>query len=97
MTQWTITKDLLANPKADPGTNENAVGLVGPARAALTHTEIINHPQAKKFRLLDDDDVAYYEGVLVGDDEFAPLDDFGTPNAGCTSVEVWEHETWVRV
>ena len=94
MTQWTITKDLLANPKANPGTNENAVGLVGPDRATLTHDEIVKHPEAKQFRMYDDDDVLYYEGALVGWDEFAPLDDFGGPNAGCTRIDYFEHGEW---
>lgn len=36
MTQWTITKDLLAEPGSATGCNSNAVGLVGPRRATMT-------------------------------------------------------------
>jgi hypothetical protein len=40
------------------------------------------------FRLFDDDGNLYYEGRVFGDYEgFEPLDDFGTPNAGCTRIE----------
>ena len=93
MTQWTITKDMLAKP----GSSLNAVGLVGPRGATLTTAEIAAHPQAKQFRLLDDDHTVYYEGWLVGDDEFAPLDDFGEPSAGCTAVEILENGKWIML
>lgn len=89
MTQWTITVDNFADPSAKPGTNANAVGIVGPRGAKLTKEEIVAHPEGKKFRMLDDDRVVYYEGVLVGDDDFAPLDDFGAPNAGCVDIQYY--------
>ena len=93
-TQWTITKDNTAEPGATPGTNINAVGTVGPHSATLTAAEIVAHPDAKQFRLLDDDGTVYYEGYVVGEDEFAPLDDFGEANAGCTVVEILEDGFW---
>lgn len=98
MNAWTITKDYLADPLARPCTNSNAVGIVGGTRGAmLTAQQIIDHPDAKRFRMLDDDGETYYEGFLVGDDEFAPLDNFGEPNAGCTSIQVQENGAWVEV
>lgn len=41
------------------------------------------------FRLRDDDGELYYSGYAREDmeDEFAPLDDYGLPNAGCTTIE----------
>ena len=39
-TQWTITKDLLADADAKPGTNANAVGMVGPSTATLPAANI---------------------------------------------------------
>jgi len=97
MTCWTITKDYLADPNARPGTNSNAVGVVGgPCGVMLTAQQIIEHPDAKRFRMLDDDGEINYEGFLVGD-EFTPLDDFGEPNAGCTSIQVQENGAWVYV
>ena len=97
MNAWTITRDYFADPDAKRGTNSNAVGIVGPCAARLTAQQIIEHPDAKRFRMLDDDGEIYYEGYLVGDDEFAPLDDFGEPNAGCTSIQVQENGAWVFV
>jgi hypothetical protein len=44
----------------------------------------------------DDDGDVYYLGKCSHRDVFAPLDNFGAPNAGCTSIEykndagVWE-------
>jgi hypothetical protein len=89
MTSWTITKDLLGNGE------EN--GVTGPRNAALNADEIKAHPDAVEFRMKDDDGEVYYYGKLVGDDLFAPLDDFGMPNAGCTSVEVKEDGQWTTV
>ena len=97
MTCWTITKDHIADPDARPGTNSNAVGIVGPRAARLTAQQIIEHPDAKRFRMLDDDGEINYEGYIVGSDELAPLDDFGEPNAGCTSIQVQENGAWVYV
>jgi hypothetical protein len=39
--------------------------------------------------MLDDDGIVYYYGKIVGDgcEGFEPLRDFGTPNAGCTSIQ----------
>lgn len=97
MTMWTITVDNIATPGEPPATNSNAVGLVGPRGATLTSKQIIEHAFAKKFRMSDEDGTVYYEGYFVGVDEFAPLDDFGEPNAGCTSIEVLEDSGWVTV
>ena len=96
MTQWTITKDNLAEPGDTPGTNMNAVGIVGPRRATMTAAEITAHPKAKQFRMGDEDGV-WYEGWLVGDNEFAPLDDFGEANAGCTRIDILENGVWKQL
>jgi len=97
MNAWTITRDYFADPDAKRGTNSNAVGIVGASCGIrLTAQEIIEHPNAKRFRMLDDDGEIYYEGFLVGD-EFAPLDYFGEPNAGCTSIQVQENGAWTYV
>ena len=96
MNAWTITKDHTAEPEDQPGSNCNAVGIVGPSRTTLTAKQIAEHPDAKPFRMLDDDGILYYEGFLIGD-ECAPLDDFGEPNAGCTRIQVLENGAWVEV
>ncbi len=96
MNAWAITKDLIAEPGALPGTNSNAVGLTGPRNNKLTAEMIGHSPFRKPFRLLDDDGDLYYEGVLVGD-EFGPLDDFGEPNAGCTRIHIKENGIWTDI
>lgn len=96
MNAWTITRDHLAEPDARPATNYNAVGIVGPRGTTLTAKQIAEHPDAKPFRMSDDDGTPYYEGFLIGD-EFAPLDDFGEPNAGCTGIQVQENGEWIEV
>ena len=93
MTQWVITKDYIAD-RACAAIN---VQVLGPRAATMTAEQIENHPQALPFRLYDDDGGLYYEGVLVGNDWLAPLDDYGTPNAGCTYVKVLFQGTWVTV
>ena len=98
---WIITKDHIAEPDAPKPSNRNAVGIIGPRNARLTGLEILNHPQGRKFRMRDDDGELYYEGIMVvtpedGDEgEFRPLSDFGTPNAGATTIEYQKQDgTW---
>ncbi len=96
MTQWCITRDFLAEQLAAPGptgTNGNAVGLVGPRGTRPTALQISGHPEAVKFRMFDADGELYYEGFVIGD-EFAPLDDFGTPNAGATTIKILVDGAW---
>ena len=55
-----------------------------------------------KFRFKDDDGEVYYEGVMSkaladSPDILMPLDDFAEPNAGCTSMDVWEKGAWKPV
>jgi|TARA_R100001143_G_C3335217_1_gene121449 hypothetical protein len=80
---WTITKDYI-----ESGAN---TGLTGPSNKSR-HTA-----NEASFKMFDDDGKMYYAGTIWGDyDGFEPLDDFGMPNAGCTSIEyknaggVWE-------
>ncbi len=94
---WTITVDHIADPGAKQGTNSNAVGIVGPRSTKLTHEEIVNHPDGKKFRIVDADEELYYDGVLVGGDGLEPLDDFAGPNAGATTVKLFENGEWTAI
>ena len=77
---WVIDRDYLAEPGAQPGTNENAVGI-----RSTQPFPTLN--RSKRFVMKDDDGVAYYSGRLAGGCGFEPLDDFGMPNAGAT--EIW--------
>jgi hypothetical protein len=93
---WVITKDRIS----DPG-ERSAVGVAAPRFKGITHEEIMARlKKAKvtwqKFRMLDDDGNIYYYGKLFerpgwdGDASFAPLDNFGMPNAGCTEIQYHE-------
>ena len=44
-----------------------------------------NIPLPFNFRMFDDDNCLYYEG-WSSKENFWPLDDYGAPNAGCTSI-----------
>ena len=74
---WTITSDSF---------DGEDVGVTGPRSVNLGAKEIIAHPGRQHFKMYDDDGNHYYSGFLVGGDGFEPLDDFGTPNAGCTEI-----------
>ena len=46
-----------------------------------------------QFRMFDDDGELYYEGRCTIE-SFAPLDDFGMPNAGCTTIKYRNETGW---
>ena len=81
---WIITKDLI-----DCGTQEGRK-----SSEKTTLEKIKSKPNHCKFRLLDDDDEVYYEGWMSNSSSFAPLDDFGMPNDGCTALQCWENGKW---
>ena len=77
---WIITTDHI-----DGGRSK---GIRGPRGSRATVEDIT--AKGQPFRMHDDDGELYYEGVYLGPDDesmFGPLDDFGTPNAGCTSIQ----------
>ena len=73
MSQWIITKDKICDGD-DTGTK-------GP------RGHIDDAPMPFKFRMKDDDGEIYYYGKCSHGSSFAPLDNFGMPSAGCTSIE----------
>jgi len=85
---WTITKDLVTGP----GQKGNAVGVCGPSECTLSSAQIRAHKKSRFFQLFDADENLYYEGYCVlpdglTEDAFHPLDNFGMPNAGATSIK----------
>ena len=86
MTAFIITRDVIDNG--------DAVGTVGPRSASQQDEARLKAGEGVPFRLLDDDREVYYYGRRLeesdadewydGEPELAPLDCFGTPNAGCT-------------
>jgi hypothetical protein len=97
MTAFIITKDHIADPDQPAGTNLNAAGVVGPSAASDADVARLKAGEGIPFRLLDDDGNVYYEGRRLeesdadpfydGEPELAPLDCFGTPNAGAVSQQ----------
>ncbi len=86
---WVIDKDHIADADARPGTCRNAVGLMGPRGYKGDGSELTH-----RFRILDDDGEVYYEGrcdTCDDDNALEPLDNFGTPNAGATTIQYWDH------
>jgi hypothetical protein len=89
---WVITKDTLA--ASSPATIKSSEGLCGPRSCHLSRAEIEAHPNAKKFRLLDDDREVYVEGVMVDlsghTSGFEPQDDYGEGALGTTIIQYWQ-------
>ena len=76
---WKITKDRISS--ADEKSDKGVCGPYGCDENLKTN--------ASRFSMYDDDGECYYEGMIYGDyDGFEPLDDFGMPNAGCTSIKI---------
>lgn len=88
---WLITKDVLAE---DLELEDNETGVYGPRGCSKKLHDALLSGKGHKFKMYDDDDVLYYRGVFIGDPEseegFAPLDDFGTPNAGCVRIDYYD-------
>ncbi len=75
---WVITFDRIDNGAAN--------GTAGPRNASdALIARATKH--GKLFTMSDDDGQHYYTGYIIGDySGFEPLDDYGTPNAGCTEI-----------
>jgi len=85
---WVITQDHEDGQEA---------GTVGPRGAYMTADQI--KKAGDMFTLWDDDDNKYYTGYIarqfeapegdfdIAEEGFEPLDDFGTPNAGCVYIK----------
>lgn len=94
---WIIDKDHI-----DAGQDD---GRTGPRNISPLMEQMLKaEPKCGiAFRMRDDDDELYYEGRILlsledpdafdGQEQFAPLDDFGMPNAGCTTIEYRNTET----
>lgn len=92
-TAWIIDRDHLDGDDA---------GVTGPSIAPdeLLARLKASKSDGVKFKMYDDDGELYYTGRILalnddgtemsypecGEEFFAPLDDFGMPNAGCTSI-----------
>jgi hypothetical protein len=93
-------RDKVAHPHG--GCNAYAKGLIGPGIASEKDKERLRAGEGLAFRMLDDDGIVYYYGRILEesecteeyesgmfgqDSQLAPLDNFGSPNAGCIQIE----------
>ncbi len=81
---WKLTCEFLTteDPSGKP-CNVSSTSYTEEKHASLLH----------RFRLLDDDNIVYGEGMSESCDDgkaFAPLDDFGMGAWGCTGIEYWQ-------
>jgi len=87
MANWKITKDKLAAQVGGASSvGVASIGIENVDEATLT----------EKFKMYDDDNVLYFEGIsddANSQDAFAPLDDFGQPDSGCTRIDYLNKET----
>lgn len=111
---WIITRDYLAEDGTMPdGTDVGRMGpgtVVTPELQTTLTTFLENIGKkspgnanlpdgATWWRMFDDDDILYYEGILIGDSEaeesgFSPLDNYGTPGAGCVRIDYYHDGKW---
>lgn len=77
---WVITKDHGVCNDCDNATKEQIKTL-----KKMGFTE--------SFKMFDDDGELYYSGLARKNADFDPLDDFGTPNAGCTEIRFYNPKT----
>lgn len=82
---WIITFDHL---------EDEATDIAGPFDATDEQVAALKAGEGTAFRMYDDDGELYYSGRFMGDPTeeaaFAPLEDYGTPAAGCTEIRYWE-------
>jgi hypothetical protein len=89
----------------EPASKDSQMGTTGPRWASDEVTAHLANDMGlgRRFRMLDGDGELYYTGRLLDErDEadvewFGPLDDFGRPYAGATTIEYFENGKWVEV
>lgn len=91
---WVIDRDHLAEQDED-----SEAGTTGPSDASEELLARLSAGDGEPFKMRDGDGELYYTGRIVGadtdnEDGFAPLQDFGMPNAGCTGIEYKRGNSW---
>lgn len=81
-TGWIVTKDYIGS---DTVGEVRDVSVVGPRSVSDELAARLCAGEGVRFKMYDDDNELYYEGRAINCD-FEPLDDYGTPNAGATSI-----------
>ena len=79
---WLIEDDYISNES-----EASSAGKMGPHGITTLQINQLKLGQGERFRIYDGDGVMYYAGRIIGEhDGFEPLDDYGTPNDGATSI-----------
>lgn len=84
---WVITKDKLFEDSVKEYGKCNFTSSVG-----VSSRKYDGRKLEHRFRMKDDDGIIYYYGTCSNDSSFAPLDDFGMPDSGCTSIEYYNKD-----
>ncbi len=97
---WIITKDNLHEQWAKEGiadpSDKPAVGVIGPRSVPDSIVKQLKAGKGVPFKMYDDDGTLYYSGRYIGpmdETAFAPLEDFGTPDSGATSIKYRNRDT----
>lgn len=98
---WVIT---YVNTKAVGEECADEKGIAGPRGATEEQIALAkSHTSGSvSFKMYDDDGVHYYTGRIWhkgGENhcDFQPLQDFGTPNAGCTEIAYMVNGKWQKI
>jgi hypothetical protein len=97
MYAWIITKDHLFDGDT---TDRDEAGTTGPRDAPAGLLARLAAGEGREFRIYDDDEELYYAGRILtagepgSEDDFGPLDDWGTPNAGATEIRYLAGGKW---
>lgn len=102
---WIIDADHYPDSSSPEGTNANGKGVMGPHNISDNITNQLLGGGGRVFRMKDDDGELMYTGRIItpADEEqgvmdFAPLDDFGKGNAGCTEIHYRrDNGTWYEL
>jgi hypothetical protein len=93
---WVITKDNVTEPGDGLPTRK---GWSGPSTA--TPKQVVKASQGREFRMLCDGETkpCYYGKIWTeeepgSEEDFGPLEDLGTPDAGCTEIQYRKDEGW---
>lgn len=86
---WIIVEDYTGDPDCQI---PERVSIIGPESCEASGPELMTSKDCRLFRMLDDDGYVYYKGWCylphgLTNAAFNPLDNYGCPNAGATTIQ----------
>ena len=94
---WVISTDHLYDGDT---IDRDEAGTMGPHDAPDDLLARLRAGEGRAFRMYDDDDELYYSGRIItrsepgSEDDFGPLEDFGTPNVGAVTIKYRAGNRW---